>query len=249
MSIYGTLLHQFLEKTYTVSNRMAILRAIASLPTREQIDKATLLATEIIRSEVPEEEATRRILHQIAALNELCEEMSTIPPEKASEIQSEKKKDEQRLSKGHQCHRPVTGSPLIHGLKAVLWNLLGVILALIGGELVEVVARWLFLSVLPEIPLITSLLSWPVDYSVYALTSVVTVNILASVGIAAFFGKLGETHINFAVVIISLINAIRYISGFITGISNFGLSLELLIVYVVAFGTIIFSFISSVSDE
>ncbi len=243
MSIYGILLHQFSEKKYSAFNQMEIMRAIANLPTREQIDKATLLATEIIRSEVPEEEATRRILHQIAALNELCEEMSTVSPEKASE------KDEQRLPKGNQCHRPVTGSPLTNGLKAVLWNFLGIILALIGGELVEVIARWLFLSVLPEIPLITSLLSWPVDYSVYALTSVVTVNILASVGIAAFFGKSGGTHINFAVVIISLINAIRYISGFITGISNFGFSLELLIVYVVAFGTIIFSFISNVSDD
>lgn len=133
--------------------------------------------------------------------------------------------------------------------KVILWNLLGIVLGLLGGGLAQLVSQWLMLSVLPEIPLITSLLSWPVDYSVYALVAIVSVDILAAAGIASFFGEFGNTHINFAVVVVSLVNAVRYISNLVTNISESGFSFGLLVVYVVAFGAIVFAFMAGVSEK
>ncbi len=68
MSIYGQMLKAFTEKMYSYQSKAAILRHIANLQERDKIDKATLLATEIINSGATEEQAVQWILREIAAL-------------------------------------------------------------------------------------------------------------------------------------------------------------------------------------
>lgn len=119
--------------------------------------------------------------------------------------------------------------------KAILFNILGVILGAVGGTLIYFFAEWIFFDLIPCIPFIPMLISWPVDYEWYALTGALCVDIFTGIGICAYFCNLVETKINYGVLILTVINVLRYLSGFIMNIIANGFAFSLLFVYGLAF--------------
>ena len=134
-------------------------------------------------------------------------------------------------------------------VKKIVSNMGGLVLGFVGGALVCELAKWVFLSLLPQVPFIPALLSWPVDYEWYAFIGVLAADVFAGVGICKFFCDLTETKLNYGVLVLSLINAVRYIIGLIGNIANQGFSLSLLFVYIVAFGGILFAYLSCVANQ
>ena len=133
--------------------------------------------------------------------------------------------------------------------KSILFNTLGVVLGAAGGTISYFIAYWILFDLIPLIPLIPSLLSWPVDYEWYALTGVLTVDIFVGIGICAFFCNVTETKYNYGVIILSVINVLRYLNGFIQNIVNNGFSFSLLFAYGFAFACIFFAFYSGLNNN
>lgn len=132
--------------------------------------------------------------------------------------------------------------------KTLIFNLLGVILGLLGGALFYNLAYLLF-DWLGQFTFITKLLSWPIDYTEYALTGIFLIDILSCTAICKLLCEFSHAKYNYGIIAVSVINFIRYIYGFILNISSFGFSFSLLIVYVFAFGAIIIAFTSTIINE
>ena len=134
-------------------------------------------------------------------------------------------------------------------LKSIGLNVLGVVLGSIGGTLIYFFAEWLLFDLIPCIPFIPKLISWPVDYEWYALTGVLCADIGVGIGICSYFCNLVKTRINYGVVALAIINALRYLNGFIAHIMNNGFTFSLLFVYGIAFICILVASISLIENE
>ena len=126
--------------------------------------------------------------------------------------------------------------------KPIFFNTIGVILGAIGGTLAYFVVAWILFDIIPLIPFIPAILSWPVDYEWYALTGALGTDIFAGIAICTFFCNFSETKYNYGVIILSIINVVRYINGFIQNVVNNGFSFSLLFVYILALIAIFVAF-------
>ena len=133
-------------------------------------------------------------------------------------------------------------------LKVFVFNFLGIILGLLGGALSYNLAAMLF-EWLGKFGFITKLLSWPVDYVEYALTGIFLIDIASSVAICVWLCEISHAKYNYGIIVVSIVNLVRYIYGFALNISSFGFSFDLLFVYIFAFGAIIIAFVSAITNE
>lgn len=133
--------------------------------------------------------------------------------------------------------------------KPILFNTLGVILGAVGGTIAYFISYWILFELIPLIPFIPKLISWPVDYEWYALTGVLGIDVFAGVGICAFFCNFTETKYNYGVIILSIINILRYLNGFIQNIINNGFTFSLLFAYGFAFVAIFVAFGSGLNNN
>ncbi len=132
--------------------------------------------------------------------------------------------------------------------KTTLYNILGVVLGVIGGLIAYYLATLIF-ALLGEIRFIAALLSWPVDFEWYALTGILFADIFVGIGICKYFCDKTEATLNYGVIVLIIINVIRYISGFVKNIVSIGFSFPLLLVYIMALGAIIVMGTSAVPNE
>ena len=134
-------------------------------------------------------------------------------------------------------------------VKPAFFNIIGVLLGIASSIIVYNIAAWIFLSFIPKIPFIPYLLSWPVSYEWYALTGIITADIFAGVAACAFFCNLSTTKYNYGVILVSLINLVRYVTDFINAINLNGFSFSMLLPYGVALLSIFVAFSSGIEND
>lgn len=118
------------------------------------------------------------------------------------------------------------------------FNVLGVILGILVGLAGYNIAFYLF-EWLGQFNFITSLLSWPVEYSEYALTAIFLIDIFLSAYVCKYFCEKSRAKSNYGIAVLFFINLIRYIIGFANNVSYYGFSFSLFVVYLFAFGSLI----------
>lgn len=133
--------------------------------------------------------------------------------------------------------------------KSILFNILGIVLGAVGGTISYFIAYWVLFKFIPLIPLIPAIISWPVDYEWYALTGVLGVDAFAGIGICTFFCNMVETKYNYGVIVLSVINILRYLNGFIQNTNDSGLTFALLFVYGFAFLVLCIAFGSGLKNN
>ncbi len=133
--------------------------------------------------------------------------------------------------------------------KTILLNAVGVIAGYVAGCIASLLAEWIFFGLLPQIPIIPQILSWPVDYGWYALVGVYSADIFLSFSICTSICDKTEAAIRWGVLILSIIHVIRYISMMIQTLSENGFSFWILLIYLAAIGCIVVTGLISLSNE
>ncbi len=132
--------------------------------------------------------------------------------------------------------------------KIFLFNVIGIILGIVGGLLAYNIIAFVF-AILAKIPIIPQLMSWPVDFEWYCLTGILCADIFAGISICKYFCDKADAKLNYGIIVLTIINVIRYINGLIQNIDTFGFSFSIIFVYIFAFGSIFVAFVSSVSNN
>lgn len=126
-------------------------------------------------------------------------------------------------------------------MKKVLFNILGIIAGYITGVLGYLLCYFLFFGIIGNIPIIRSILSYPVDFEEYALIGTVFGYAYASIVPCNFICKLGEAKYNYGSLILAIICVIRMISITIEHAITNGFSFAVIFIIVqtvVVFGII-----------
>ena len=134
-------------------------------------------------------------------------------------------------------------------VKAIGFNLLGVILGIIGGNLAYKIASFILINLLGNLGWLKEILSWPVPYYYYALTGIAGAHAFASIGIANFFGTLANTKIKYSCIIVGLDGFLGYLLRLIGVFSEEGFSFKILIVFLVMMSFFVFMTFSSLINE
>ena len=112
--------------------------------------------------------------------------------------------------------------------KIVLFNLIGLIAGILVGNITLIVTRWLFIDLLGSIKLITAVLSWPVDYSTYAITGIITADAAASLYVCSVLCRIGKGRLNYACILVGLYEIVIFMITVIKTISQYGFSFDVL---------------------
>lgn len=128
----------------------------------------------------------------------------------------------------------------MRGLKNGLLNIAGIILGYLGGLGGTLIAEWLFYTLIPQIPIIPTILSWPVDYGWYALVGVYSVDIFLGMSICVGLCGLSDWKMNYGAIFLSIVNFIRYIFLMIGAFNENGFKFSILLIFLLAFAGIVF---------
>ncbi|MBQ9860942.1 MAG: hypothetical protein IJO75_01650 [Clostridia bacterium] len=134
-------------------------------------------------------------------------------------------------------------------LKTILSNTVGVVLGYAGGTLVFLIVQWILLSLVPMIPIIPKLLSWPVDYEWYAMVGISFSEILVGLLICKFFCELTKTNWNYGVIILGVIQLIRYIYNMIHTFATSGFQFSILTSFGLVILQIAYLTLSTMANE
>lgn len=122
----------------------------------------------------------------------------------------------------------------MRSLKNVSLNVAGVALGYLVGVIATLIAQWFLFTLIPKIPIIPTILSWPVDYGWYALVGVYSADIFFGTGICATICGLSDWRVNYGVIVLSVINIVRYIAMMIGSFGENGFRFSILIIYLLA---------------
>ena len=134
-------------------------------------------------------------------------------------------------------------------IKAVIFNLLGIILGILVGDIVFLIARTILIDWLGKLGWLTNILSWPVPYYLYALTGIAASHAASSVSVAKFFCLLGNTRFYFGTIIVGLYGIISYIRYLVVNFNESGFSFKILLVYLIMISFFVFATVSSLVDN
>lgn len=119
-----------------------------------------------------------------------------------------------------------------HPIKIFFANLIGLILAFLVQSLTIMLAKWLFIDIIGNIPFIPKLLSWPVDYYYYAYTGAMFAGVYTSISTCNFFCNLVNSKLNYATLIFGIISSIYYLIIMISTFINNGFSFSFMLISV-----------------
>ena len=134
-------------------------------------------------------------------------------------------------------------------VKGIGFNLLGIVLGIIGGNLAYKIAVFIFADLLGSLGFLTKILSWPVPYDYYALTGIAGVHAYVSIGIAMFFGTLANTKIRYSCIVVGLNGLLSYLLMLISNFSEEGFSFKILLVFLVMMSFFVFMTFTSLINE
>lgn len=125
--------------------------------------------------------------------------------------------------------------------KKIVFNALGFIAGYVAVAIAYSVARWLFIDVLGSIGIIRNLLSWPVDYTTYAISGILLVENFAGMFTCSAITKIGKSQYNYSCILLGVVRIIVWIATVIETWAEFGFSFDLLCM---AFTAVVFYIIS-----
>ena len=120
-----------------------------------------------------------------------------------------------------------TAPPKASMARKLFFNILGFFVGYCAGALAFQVAKWLFFDVLGQIKFLRSILSYPVDYSVYAVTGVIFIDALASLYVCGAVSKIGKANRNYSCYVLAAIRILSYIISLISSIKINGFNFEI----------------------
>lgn len=129
-------------------------------------------------------------------------------------------------------------APKTSVIRKVFFNALGFFVGYYLGAFALQISKWFLFDILGSVKIITSILSWPVDYGTYALSIVIFVDAAVTLYTCSFISKFGRAKYNYSCLILGLIRIIHYISSTIQTIKTDGFDFD--IVWVIAIMLIAF---------
>ena len=134
--------------------------------------------------------------------------------------------------------------------KIIFFNFIGLFAGYFLGHYAQMLAKYIFVDLLGEIRLITSILSWPVEYETYALTGMIFADAAATLLPCALISKFGGAKINYSCILLGILRVATYIYGLIITLSENGFDFSFvwtLIMCLILF--VAFTFYTAMNDK
>lgn len=133
-------------------------------------------------------------------------------------------------------------------IKNIGLHTLAIILGMLVDAIIYTIAGYLLIDLIGSIPLIANLISYPVDYSWYALVTVFSASAFSGIYVCYKICSISKTKYNYGLAIYGIIYIIDFISRMVESFSEYGFSFSglimfLIIISIYLFGSIHYLFV------
>ena len=129
-------------------------------------------------------------------------------------------------------------------IRKIFFNFLGLIAGAVAIEIVLIIAEWLFLNVIGSISFIVEWLSWPVDYSTYALSTMIIAEAVIGMWLCATISRVGKAKYNYGCFILGIYRIVMWVISIIGMISEYGFNFDIvwtILITLIIYGYVTFS--------
>ncbi len=159
----------------------------------------------------------------------------------------EKKKMEEKSN--IKIEEIVAAPQKVSVLRKIFFNVLGFFAGYFVGGIAFELARWLLVGVLGNIKLLRVILSWPVEYGVYATTGVIFIDALVSLNICGLVSKIGKAKRNYSCYILATVRMLSYIISLIATIKSGGFNFDIIWTVIISLGAFILTASATANNE
>lgn len=134
-------------------------------------------------------------------------------------------------------------------IRKIFFNILGFCSGYYVGGVAVIIAKWLLFDLLGQMKILTTILSWPVDYGTYALTGVIYVDAFVSLFVCSFVTKFAKTEYKYSCFVLGITRILQYLINLIKTTIENGFSLSVIWVVIVSLGFFIMITFDAASDD